>query len=40
VFAQCFPFLPPHHVVELVEAAVADHKRAAARAVLDGDGEA
>ena len=31
---------PPHHVVELVEVAVADHKRAAAFAVLDGDAEA
>ena len=31
---------PPHHVVELIEAAVADGERAAAVAVLDGDAEA
>ena len=34
------PRQPPHHFVELIEAAVADGERAAALAVFDGDAEA
>src|SRR5690349_12845855 len=37
--SESIPFQPPHHLVELIEAAIVDLQHAALAAVVDGHGE-